>query len=173
MSGEKRRVKILDILSTSLKPVSATKLAEATGVTRQIIVSDVALLRASGVKIISERLGYTVPKVISDDIYKTIICKHSKEETLEEFYAIVDNGGKVVSVTVEHSLYGQISADLNITSRFEAQEFAKKSAETDVSLLCDLTDGLHIHTITVKDEEAYERIVASLSSLGILTNDNK
>lgn len=168
MSGEKRRVKILEILSSSLKPVNATKLANATGVTRQIIVSDVALLRASGVKIISERLGYTIPKIASDEIYKTIICKHTKEQTLDEFYAIVDNGGKVVSVTVEHSLYGQISADLNVVSRYDAQEFAKRSEETDAMLLCDLTDGLHIHTIAVKDEEAFKRIYDSLHSLGIL-----
>ena len=168
MSGEKRRVKILEILSSSLKPVSATKLANATGVTRQIIVSDVALLRASGVKIISERLGYTIPKIASNEIYKTIICKHTKEQTLDEFYAIVDNGGKVVSVTVEHSLYGQITADLNVVSRYDAQEFAKRSEETDAMLLCDLTDGLHIHTITVKDEESFKRIYDSLHSLGIL-----
>lgn len=168
MSGEKRRVKILEILSSSLKPVNATKLANATGVTRQIIVSDVALLRASGVKIISERLGYTIPKIASDEIYKTIICKHTKEQTLDEFYAIVDNGGKVVSVTVEHSLYGQISADLNVVSRYDAQEFVKRSEETDAMLLCDLTDGLHIHTIAVKDEEAFKRIYDSLHSLGIL-----
>lgn len=168
MSGEKRRVKILEILSSSSKPVSATYLAGQTGVTRQIIVSDVALLRASGVKIISERLGYTVPKVVSDDIYKTVICKHTKEQTLDEFYAIIDNGGKVVSVTVEHSLYGQISADLNIVSRYDAMEFVKKSAETDAMLLCDLTDGYHIHTITVKDEDAYNRITAQLRSLNIL-----
>ena len=168
MSGEKRRVKILEILSSSLKPVNATKLANATGVTRQIIVSDVALLRASGVKIISERLGYTIPKIASDEIYKTIICKHTKEQTLDEFYAIVDNGGKVVSVTVEHSLYGQISADLNVVSRYDAQEFAKRSEETDAMLLCDLTDGLHIHTITVKDEESFKRIYHQLKALGIL-----
>jgi transcriptional regulator of NAD metabolism len=168
MSGEKRRVKILEILSSSLKPVSATKLANATGVTRQIIVSDVALLRASGVKIISERLGYTIPKIASDEIYKTIICKHTKEQTLDEFYAIVDNGGKVVSVTVEHSLYGQITADLNVVSRYDAQEFAKRSEETDAMLLCDLTDGLHIHTITVKDEESFKRIYVQLKALGIL-----
>ncbi len=170
MSGEKRRVKIMEILSTSSKPVSATRLAEATGVTRQIIVSDVALLRASGVKIISERLGYTIPKIVSDDIYKTVICKHSKEQTLDEFYAIIDNGGKVVSVTVEHSLYGQISADLNIVSRYDAQEFVKKSAQTDATLLCDLTDGLHIHTISVKNLESFNRIIAQLSNLGILLN---
>jgi transcriptional regulator of NAD metabolism len=168
MSGEKRRVKILEILSSSLKPVSATKLANATGVTRQIIVSDVALLRASGVKIISERLGYTIPKIASDEIYKTIICKHTKEQTLDEFYAIVDNGGKVVSVTVEHSLYGQITADLNVVSRYDAQEFAKRSEETDAMLLCDLTDGLHMHTITVKDEESFKRIYVQLKALGIL-----
>jgi transcriptional regulator of NAD metabolism len=128
----------------------------------------VALLRASGVKIISERLGYTIPKIASDEIYKTIICKHTKEQTLDEFYAIVDNGGKVVSVTVEHSLYGQITADLNVVSRYDAQEFAKRSEETDAMLLCDLTDGLHIHTITVKDEESFKRIYVQLKALGIL-----
>ncbi|MBO5223129.1 MAG: transcription repressor NadR [Clostridia bacterium] len=168
MSGENRRVKILEILSSSSKPISATRLAQETGVTRQIIVSDVALLRASGVKIISERLGYTVPKKISDDIFKTVICKHSKDQTLDEFYAIIDNGGKVVSVTVEHSLYGQISADLNIASRYDAQEFVKKSAETDAMLLCDLTDGYHIHTIAVKNEDTYNRITDQLQSLNIL-----
>jgi transcriptional regulator of NAD metabolism len=80
----------------------------------------------------------------------------------------VDNGGKVVSVTVEHSLYGQITADLNVVSRYDAQEFAKRSEETDAMLLCDLTDGLHIHTITVKDEESFKRIYIQLKALGIL-----
>ena len=168
MSGEKRRVKILEILSVSSKPVSATALAKEMGVTRQIIVSDVALLRASGVKIIAERLGYTLEKVVNDCLYKTIICKHEKEQTLDEFFAVIDNGGKVLSVTVEHSLYGQITADLNISSRFEAQEFIKKSAEVGASQLSDLTGGVHIHTISVKDEQTFERIRDTLSSLNIL-----
>lgn len=170
MSGEKRRVKILEILSVSSKPVSATALAKEMGVTRQIIVSDVALLRASGVKIIAERLGYTLEKVVNDCLYKTIICKHEKEQTLDEFFAVIDNGGKVLSVTVEHSLYGQISADLNIASRYDAEEFVKKSASANASLLCDLTNGVHIHTICVKDEETYNRIIDRLSALNILYN---
>lgn len=168
MSGEKRRVKILEILSQNTKPTSATYLAGIMGVTRQIIVSDVALLRASGVKIIAERLGYTLERNVSDCLYKTVICKHTKEQTLDELYAIVDNGGKVVSVTVEHSLYGQISADLIISSRFDAQEFVKKSEEVGASQLSDLTDGVHIHTICVKDEDTYLRIADCLSNLDIL-----
>ena len=168
MSGEKRRVKILEILSQNTKPVNATYLAGLMGVTRQIIVSDIALLRASGVKIIAVRLGYTLERTLSDCLFKTIICKHSKEQIEDEFYAIVDNGGKVISVTVEHSLYGQITADLNISSRFEAQEFIKKSAEVGASQLSDLTGGVHIHTISVKDEQTFERIRDTLSSLNIL-----
>ena len=168
MSGEKRRVKILEILSQNTKPVNATYLAGLMGVTRQIIVSDIALLRASGVKIIAVRLGYTLERTVSDCLFKTIICKHAKDQTLDEFYAIVDNGGKVISVTVEHSLYGQLSADLNISSRYEAQEFIKKSEEVGASQLSDLTGGVHIHTISVKDEQTFERIKEALSALNIL-----
>ena len=168
MSGEKRRVKILEILSQNTKPVNATYLAGVTGVTRQIIVSDIALLRSSGVKIIAVRLGYTLERTLSDCLYKTVICKHTKEQMQDELFAIVDNGGKVMSVTVEHSLYGQISADLNISSRYEAQEFVKKYEEAGATQLSDLTDGVHIHTISVKDEETFTRISNALSSLGIL-----
>ena len=37
-------------------------------------------------------------------------------------------------------------------------------------ILISLTGGLHIHTISVPDENSYGRIVAKLSALGILAD---
>lgn len=48
MSGEERRGKIIQALKNSDKAVSATTLAKEFDVSRQVIVQDVALLRANG-----------------------------------------------------------------------------------------------------------------------------
>ena len=97
--------------------------------TRQIIVSDIALLRANGQPIAAERRGYFLKK--EGGVFKTVICRHDADGLTDEFYAVVDNGGKVLNVIVEHPLYGQISAELNIASRFDADEFAKKEQGTE------------------------------------------
>ena len=46
MDGNKRRQAIIDILKNSLQPVSGTYLAKTLQVSRQVIVQDIALLRA-------------------------------------------------------------------------------------------------------------------------------
>ena len=48
MNAAERRIKITHLLAQSDGPVSATALAAQCGVSRQIIVGDVALLRAGG-----------------------------------------------------------------------------------------------------------------------------
>lgn len=48
MDASRRRVRILDYLRAAKAPVSATALAKKLSVSRQIIVGDVALLRAAG-----------------------------------------------------------------------------------------------------------------------------
>ena len=53
MSGEKRRENLLKILQESTNPVSGTELAEKFNVSRQIVVQDIALLRAKNHEIIS------------------------------------------------------------------------------------------------------------------------
>lgn len=169
MTGAERRTKITEILTSSKEAVSATKLAAEFGVTRQIIVSDIALLRAEGNPVAAERRGYYLKK--AEGIYKTVICRHDVKGAAEEFNAIVDNGGKVLNVIVEHPLYGSISAKLNVTSRYDAEEFVRKTEESNASFLSDLTGGLHIHTISVPDEKSYERIVAKLRALDILTEE--
>ena len=157
------------MLENASAPISATKLANEFSVTRQIIVADIALLRASGLSIIADNKGYSMgKKPVQDGITKRIAVKHKKEDVLDEFYAVVDNGGKVLDIIVEHSVYGKISEELNITSRYEADSFAEKLKETGACPLSALTEGMHIHTISVKDEAAFERIIEKLKALKIL-----
>ncbi|MEG2245267.1 MAG: helix-turn-helix domain-containing protein, partial [Erysipelotrichaceae bacterium] len=53
MDTNKRRVQIMKIIKESDKPVSATFLANMFEVSRQSVVGDIALLRASGKAIIA------------------------------------------------------------------------------------------------------------------------
>ena len=170
MTGVKRRQNILEELNQATGPINATKLAEMNGVTRQIIVADIALLRAAGNNIRAEHKGYGLDKA-SDEMKKKIVCKHPLDGTAEEFYAVVDNGGKILDVQVEHSIYGVISADMAISSRFEADEFVRESSQAGATPLADLTGGVHIHTISVKDEETFNRICKKLDALGYLIHD--
>lgn len=168
MNQTERRSKILETLNKADTSISASKLAAEFGVTRQIIVSDIAILRANGQKIIATQRGYVIERAEDGSIVESIVCRHSAEDTLREFYIIIDNGGCIDNVIVEHPIYGQISADLNIRSRYDAEEFVRIAKETNAAQLCDLTGGLHIHMIRVPDKEAYARIINGLEQAGIL-----
>lgn len=170
MNQTERRSRILDILGDADTSISASKLAAEFGVTRQIIVSDIAILRANGHKIIATQRGYVIEKSEDDSIVESIVCRHSAEDTLQEFYIIIDNGGCIDNVIVEHPIYGQISADLNIRSRYDADEFVRIAKATNATQLCDLTGGLHIHMIRVPDKDAYVRIINGLEQAGILVD---
>ncbi len=167
MNGEQRRKLILEKLEKLSVPVCATSLAEDFGVTRQIIVADIALLRASGYAIRAEHKGYILDKPDTAVIIKKIAVKHSKDSVTDELYAIADNGGKVLDVIVEHSVYGKISAELNIASRYDADRFVEKINLTGANPLSLLTHGLHIHTVAVENEEIFSRIKDKLTELGI------
>lgn len=58
MAGEERRQEILKYIEESKKPVSGQKLAEIFHVSRQVIVQDIALLRAGDREILSTNRGY-------------------------------------------------------------------------------------------------------------------
>lgn len=170
MNASERRIEIMNMLSSADGYINATQLAENFGVTRQIIVSDIALLRANGNNIISTQHGYSVERIDKRGIEFTVVCKHTLELVAEEFYAVVDNGGKVENVIVEHPLYGQISVELDIASRYDADDFVQRAKEARASQLSDLTGGVHVHTIYVKDSAAKDRIIAKLTELGIIYN---
>lgn len=168
MEAEQRRKKILALLKDSSTPVVARALAEQFDVSRQVIVGDIALLRAAGQDIYSTPKGYVMRKAAAPGITTQLVCMHTREETKEELYTIVDTGCEVLDVIVEHPLYGNIRGDLNISSRLEADEFLDRLDETDTSLLSTLTHGIHTHTIRTKDEATREKLVAIMKEKGFL-----
>ena len=172
MNGEQRRTAILLKLNVSTAPLSASSLANDFSVTRQIIVADIALLRAQGHPIVAVHKGYILDVPQNDHLTKCVVVKHGKDMVAKELYAIVDNGGKVLDVEVEHSIYGLISAELNIASRYDADDFVERISVESTAQLSDLTGGVHIHTLSANDEAALERIVNKLSELGILVSND-
>lgn len=170
MDAEARRKKIIAILSEERMPISASQIAEKLGVSRQVIVGDVALLRAVGKDILATPRGYVLENLEGRDgrITKTIACCHKLEEIREELYTILDLGGEILDVTVEHSVYGEISAPLHIFSRYDADLFISKISSSGARPLCDLTEGVHLHKILCKSDEDFERIKNALIKKGLL-----
>lgn len=171
MDQTQRREAILRALEAEDGYISASTFAGRFGVTRQIIVSDVALLRANGHRILATRRGYRLERTAQPGRLESVVCRHRSDQVLEEFYAVVDNGGSVVNVVVEHPLYGPLCAELHVSSRYDAQEFVARQRSLNASQLCDLTGGLHVHTLRVPDEAAYRRIVDALTRLGIYAGE--
>lgn len=161
-----RKTRIMEIISSSDKPVSASKIAKELGVSRQIIVGDVALLRASGEDITATPRGYILDT--NRNNHYTIAVKHNNDQLEEELNTIVDLGGKVEDVIVEHPLYGEIKGNLHIYSRYDVSKFMSAVKDRDVTPLSLLTDGVHLHTITAPDEETLERIKEALDEKHIL-----
>lgn len=171
MTGNERREKLLNILATESEPMSASALAKNFGVSRQIIVGDVALLRAEGYSIFASPRGYIIDSKETNSLIKTIAVQHTSEQTEEELNICVDCGCKVIDVIVEHPLYGQISGQLQITSRMEVKDFIDQCKKQNAHSLCELTDGIHLHTIDCPSEAAYNQVVATLKSRGILLDE--
>jgi len=167
MDNHDRRNKILEKIQNSTSPVSASSLSKEMGVSRQIIVGDVALLRAEGNDILSTPRGYVAaPK--EKNATKRIAVNHSAEETQTELYTLVDEGCTVEDVIVEHPIYGQLIGKLRISSRYDVDEFIRKSKEEKATPLSALTEGIHLHTVSANSEEQIDRAIDKLKELGIL-----
>ncbi|WP_315968792.1 transcription repressor NadR [Candidatus Stoquefichus massiliensis] len=162
-----RKEKIIKTIKKSDKPISASKLASQFGVSRQIIVGDVALLRASGYNIIATPRGYILDEQNNEYIY-TIAVKHDQQSLGDELYTIVDLGGSIIDVIVDHPIYGQLTGKLHISSRYDVDQFLKKVEHGKAKPLSQLTDGLHLHTIQCQNEDVYQRIIKTLDEKGYL-----
>ena len=129
MDAEERRGQIITLLKDSSKPISGTELAKRLSVSRQVIVQDVALLRAENREILSTYKGYVLPSAEKQSsCVRVFRVNHTTEETLDELQTMVDYGGTVLDVFVEHPLYGQIRADLMVHNRLEVSQFVEKMA---------------------------------------------
>ena len=170
MVGDNRREKILQMLQEETQPISGTELAKQFRVTRQIIVQDIALLRANDKNILSTNKGYVmfVNDTESEGFKKSFKVFHKESDILEELFTIVDLGGGVLDVVVEHPIYGQIMVDLIINSRLDAQNFMDQVKRYRTKPLTYLTEGVHFHTVTAPSQEILETIEKALDQKGFL-----
>lgn len=167
MNGEERRLQIIEYISQSASPVSGTALAEHFNVSRQAVVQDIALLRASGNEILSTNRGYILsaaPQTKS----RTFKVRHTDIQTEEELSLIVDLGGRVMNVFVDHNIYGRFEAELNIFSRRDVKNFIKNVENKSSSLLKNVTDSEHFHTVEASSDEILDEIEQALLSKGFL-----
>ena len=167
-TAAQRRVRILTRLNSAGAPLSASTLAAELGVSRQIVVGDVALLRAGGAQIDATPRGYQLHP--AEKGYTGILaCVHrTQEEMRRELYTVVDQGGTVVDVAVENSLYGEIRATLNLCNRYDVDNFIRQAADAPESLLSRMTGGVHLHTLRCPDKDTFARIRAALEQQGLL-----
>ena len=170
MEAASRRQAILDRLRTADRPVSASALAAGLNVSRQIIVGDIALLRAGGAEISATPRGYVLPRA-TDGITRTIACRHTLAQTGQELDILVDNGCTVLDVIVEHPVYGQLTGQLQISSRYDVEQFLARIRDSDAAPLSMLTGGLHLHSLCCPNEDAYTRACAALKAAGLLLGD--
>ena len=168
MNAEARRKAILQKLAAASEPVSASTLAGQLGVTRQIVVGDVALLRAGGTGIDATPRGYRLAETERGYAGLVACCHNSAEEMRRELYAVADQGCVVVDVLVENALYGEIRASLNVASRYDADTFLRQAEASPASLLSRMTGGVHLHTIRCPDEAAFHCVEEALRAAGVL-----
>ena len=166
LTGSQRRKKILALMRESSVPLSGSALGKATGVSRQAVVQDIALLRTEGQPIVSTARGYILDK--PGAAQRLIKVCHTNEQTEEELTTIVDLGGSVISVMVNHRAYGQVSASLNIRSRRDVQQFMEQIRTGKSVPLLNVTSGYHFHRIAAESEERLDEIEAALKGKGFL-----
>ena len=170
MSGTERRNQIVERIKKNAVPVSGTMLAKEFEVSRQVIVQDIALIRAAGYDIISTHRGYLLNEPIS--VNRVFKVQHTDEQTEEELYSIVDLGGTVANVIVNHKVYGQMEAELNINSRKKAKDFIDDIKRGKSSPLKNITSNYHYHKVVADSEETLDMIEETLQEKGFLVTVN-
>lgn len=170
MEGDLRRKEIIDLLQKRDAPISGTELAKYLGVSRQVIVQDIALLRAVNKNILSTNKGYVlyVPELNALKAKRSFAVLHTDEQMQDELYTFVDYGGKVLDVVVEHDIYGQITADLILKNRLDVDEFIERMKNSKSQPLNILTGGIHWHTVEADSEHMLDIIEEKLKARGYL-----
>ena len=170
MDADERRNRISRMIASSQSPVTGGELAAKTGVTRQIVVQDVAILRAGGFPIIATPSGYIMidsPAVRMPS--KVFACRHNTpEEAREELLIIVENGGTVRDVIVEHPVYGEITGTLMLRTRDAVEKLMERLARPDSQMLSSMTGGVHMHTVEAQSEKELSGIEKELRNAGLL-----
>ena len=160
MKVAERRKEIVKLLLSAKEPVSGGELARKFGISRQIIVQDITVLKGTGYEILSTSQGYVMRKSpFSERVFKV---RHTTEQTEDELSCIVELGGTVVDVFVWHKVYGRIEAPLNIFSQMHIKQFLEGVRTGQSTELMHITGGYHYHTVRADNEEALDLIENAL-----------
>lgn len=168
MTSVERRMAMLSSLQETEEPITGSLFASRFGVTRQIIVKDMALLKAQGYDILSTAKGYCLK--VAPEIWKkrTITVCHAAEDIERELQIIVDLGGHALRTEVNHPAYGKIGERLSVKSRKDIQIFLEKVMAEGCEPLLFLTKGIHTHVIEAEDEKTLDEICDALNDAGYL-----
>ncbi|BAM47162.1 transcription repressor NadR [Amphibacillus xylanus] len=171
--GKERREAIIEWLSNSEEPLTGSELAERAGVSRQVIVQDISLLKAKNTTIISTSRGYLLLKDINDieKYERVVVVKHRPEQTKEELDCIVDQGVTVKDVIVEHPFYGELRAQVMVSDRHDVKQFIKDIHDKNASYLSELTDGIHLHTLEAESEAKLDAAYQALKQKGFIVKE--
>ncbi|WP_368505492.1 transcription repressor NadR [Alkalihalophilus sp. As8PL] len=172
MYGENRRDQILLWLKENRQPLTGKELANRTNVSRQVIVQDMSILKAKNHPIIATSNGYLYmqsEKAVKEQ--RLIACKHDPSHAIDELFTLVDFGVTVINVIVEHPMYGEITASLHFSTRQEVQQFSEQLTQTKASLLSELTNGVHLHTIEADTSKQLDDAIAALKTKEYLLED--
>lgn len=166
MTGQERRSAVVEKIRKSSTPLSGKELAAAFDVSRQVIVQDIALIRAAGYDIVSTNRGYILsgPSSVSR-IFKV---RHTDEQLEEELNAIVDLGGTVKTVMIKHKVYGCMEAELGISSRRKVTAFLDDIKSGKSGPLKNITSDYHYHTVEADSSETLDLIENMLREKGFL-----
>ena len=166
MKAELRRKEILSLLGNTDNPIPANLFKERFNISRQVIVQDIAILRANGYDITSTNRGYVLnTKTQATRVFK---CRHTFEELVEEGELVISSGGKIEDVFVNHRVYGRISARLDLSSRMHVEELYRSLFSGASKPLMSVTDGYHYHTVSAESERVLDEIEQKLRARGFL-----
>jgi|ERR1700723_246297 len=170
-SADKRRRRIVSWMRNHGVPIPGGELARRLHVSRQCLVQDVAILRASGEQIVATPRGYSLPES-SPHLHRAILaCRHAPERTEEELQILVDHGVKILDVIVEHPLYGELRGSLVLESRADVRDFLAQVRASHAALLSSLTGGVHLHTVETSRPEMIVQAKARLRARGFLLKE--
>lgn len=168
LTGTERRKNLLSLLYQSSDPISGSALGKKTGVSRQVVVQDIALLRTEGYPILSTTKGYCLERMDRGQCARTYKVCHTDDQVEDELESVVDLGGTVLDVTVNHRVYGKMTAPLNIRSRRDVRTFVDNIHSGKSVPLLNVTSGYHFHTVAADSETILDEIEDMLRRKGYL-----
>ena len=166
MTGSRRREEIVSKIKSSEVPVPGRELAKVYDVSRQVIVQDLAVIRASTPGILSTTKGYVIQQ--DSSFTREFKVRHSQDKAAEELNLIVDCGGHVKNISISHRVYGRVTAEMDIRSRQDVNEFAEALRNSRSTVLSSATSGYHYHLIEASSEERLDLIEKQLGEAGFL-----